>query len=96
SSDSTKTGADNITAVAAAENVTAYLNKSSVTLTAKDSTTHTATYDKASGTWKLEDAYADQKVTNADGSYVHTLRYVYVQYSNAGTPSFYIYEIIRT
>ncbi|HFU3703210.1 TPA: YSIRK-type signal peptide-containing protein [Streptococcus suis] len=96
SSDSTKTGADNITAVAAAENVTAYLNKSSVTLTAKDSTTHTATYDKASGTWKLEDAYADQKVTNSDGSYVHTLRYVYVQYSNAGTPSFYIYEIIRT
>ncbi|HEM6088014.1 TPA: YSIRK-type signal peptide-containing protein [Streptococcus suis] len=96
SSDSTKTGADNITAVAAAENVTAYLNKSSVTLTAKDSTTHTATYDKASGTWKLEDAYADQKVTNSDGSYVHTLRYVYVQYSSAGTPSFYIYEIIRT
>ncbi|NQP18298.1 YSIRK-type signal peptide-containing protein [Streptococcus suis] len=96
SSDSTKTGADNITAVAAAENVTAYLNKSNVTLTAKDSTTHTATYDKASGTWKLEDAYADQKVTNSDGSYVHTLRYVYVQYSNAGTPSFYIYEIIRT
>ncbi|HEM5491493.1 TPA: YSIRK-type signal peptide-containing protein, partial [Streptococcus suis] len=96
SSDSTKTGADNITAVAAAENVTAYLNKSSITLTAKDSTTHTATYDKASGTWKLEDAYADQKVTNSDGSYVHTLRYVYVQYSSAGTPSFYIYEIIRT